>query len=90
MRLITCNRPRAAAYQVIRYVDGPKLMLTCTRRGVISLHELYVTPAADGWVEKSRKLTGEDATEALNRAIAAGYNPAEISDRLRSEAKRGR
>lgn len=86
-RIISCTRPRCAAYQVIRYVDGPKLMLTCTRRGVISLHELYVTQLRDGsWTEKSRKLSGEDAGQAIERAVNYGYNVVEISNRLRTEA----
>lgn len=87
MRLVTCIRPRPA-YQVIRYGDGPRIMLTCTRRGRVRVAELYVTQLKSGaWVEKHRYLEGADASDALNRAVAAGYNPIAIAEDLKRAAR---
>lgn len=86
--LITTARPRCAAYQVLRYVDGPKLLLTCTRRGIVRIWELYLEPTKrpDVLVERARPLHGDDASAALNRAIAAGYDVIRVSDELKARA----
>ena len=86
-RVITCIRPRCAAYQVMmRYEPGSKLLLTCTRRGRVQLWELYL----DGDVERPRKLDAEGAAYHLDRAIAAGYDVVQITTELEQRARRRR
>lgn len=84
VRLITCTRPRCAAYQVIRYLDGAKLLLTASARGRIRMYELHID--ADN-VERPRKLDADGAAAGLERAIAAGYNVVQISIELEQRAR---
>lgn len=86
-KVIECLRPNRAAYQVVRYVDGPKLMLTCTRRGKVSLWRLVVRERKHGLVEVPERISEpEEQCLAIERMVAMGYDVAQISAELITRA----
>lgn len=84
MRLITQGkRWRAKHHQTFRYIDGPKLAMTCTRRGIIHIWQCVQRfPDAEHIVEDWHKLDAHDAAHAIARLVSAGYDPIAVADRL--------
>ncbi len=89
MKTITNVAPRCAAFQVMRYVDGPAVLLTSTRRGVLQLHEEKVEPTAHPQVYARRWTRARESDHQqllLARVIAAGYDPIAVGDDVRKRA----
>lgn len=80
--LISCERPRLP-YQVFRFVEGHKLAITCTKRGIIRLHRLVVI----GSVERFQRIDKEEQGEAIEAIVNAGYNIVEAANKLRDRAR---
>jgi hypothetical protein len=86
LRLVTCVRPRSV-YQVFRYVEGGKLMLTRTKRGIIGVWRLVLSP--DGAVERPVRVTDAyEQRECLERIIRAGYDLPAICAELKRRCER--
>ena len=82
------KRPRAKHLQVFRWVEGPKLMMTCTARGTIHMWQCVPRFPKPGLVvEDWRKLDAHDSAHAIARLVSAGYNPIEHADRLTALAR---
>ncbi len=85
------KRPRAKHYQVCRYVDGPKLMLTATSRGRINVYlcnQRFPRPGLI--VEDWRKADFNEAARAIDTLVRCGYDPIAIADRLCSVRRAAR
>lgn len=85
--IVSMAQPRAKAYQRMRWLDGPHLIMTCSTRGICRLYRVERKQVAEGrLVERLVRLSGTDAHDALERAIRAGYDVVRISDELRERA----
>lgn len=89
--IVQGKRPRARHYQVCRFVDGPKLMLTATSRGRINVYLCYQRFPKPGLiVEDWRKADFSEAAQAIDTLVRCGYDPIAIADRLCSYRSVGR
>lgn len=88
MHLIVQGKRPRSQLQVFRYVDGPKLMMTCTKRGVIHMYQCFPRfPNPSLTVEDWRKLDAHDSAHAIARLVTAGYDPIEHAERLTALAR---